>query len=326
VDLEIKPWKQVALVFPGQGSQHVGMGEQLAKASRAAREVFRQADEILNRPLSRIAWQGPEEELDDTANTQPAILATSVAFLAALRERWETPAPPVAVAGHSLGEFSAMVAAEVMDFETALKLVEERGRLMEESGREQPGGMASIMGMPEDKVAEICEEARSEGDVQIATSNCEGHTVISGALNALQRAMQMAEQSGARKVVRLQISIASHSPLMSQASDKFNRLLSQLRLREPSIPVVGNVSARLLTTRDAVLDELTQQLVKPVLWARSVTEMRAAGADMIIEVGPGQVLTRLVRRVDETVNAISLSDPYDGLFSENFQRLQHART
>jgi [acyl-carrier-protein] S-malonyltransferase len=182
------------------------------------------------------------------------------------------------------------------------------------------------MGMPEDKVAEICEEARSEGDVQIATSNCEGHTVISGALNALQRAMQMAEQSGARKVVRLQISIASHSPLMSQASDKFNRLLSQLRLREPSIPVVGNVSARLLTTRDAVLDELTQQLVKPVLWARSVTEMRAAGADMIIEVGPGQVLTRLVRRVDETVNAISLSDPYDGLFSENFQRLQHART
>ena len=326
MDLEIKPWKHVALVFPGQGSQHVGMGEQVAKASRAARDVFRQADEILNRPLSRISWQGPAEELDDTANTQPAILTTSVAFLAALKERWDVTVRPVTVAGHSMGEFTAMVAAEVMDFETALKLVEERGRLMEESGRERPGGMASIMGMDEDRVAEICEEARVDGDVQIATSNCEGHTVISGAISALQRAMQMAEQSGARKVVRLPISIASHSPLMSQASDKFNRLLSQLGVREPSIPVVGNVSARLLTTRDAILEELSEQLVKPVLWARSVREMRAAGADMIIEVGPGQVLTRLVRRVDATVTAISLSDPHDGLFSENFKRLELART
>lgn len=325
MDQEIKPWRKLALIFPGQGSHHVGMGEALARVSKAARDIFARADEIYEASISKLCWEGPAEELERTLNQQPATFITSIAWLAALKERWEALGrrfEPHVFAGHSLGEYTAAVAAGSISFEEGLLLVKERGRLMEEAGDEAPGGMASILGLPQEKVEEICNEASKAGYVGIATANCEGQNVISGALDALKHAMELCDRAGARRVVRLPISIASHSPLMARASEGMARILQKLPITDPIGPIVGNVQARFLQTRHDVFEELRDQLTMGVLWQKSVEEMREDGADMFIEVGPGNVLTRLIRRIDYNVNSIAISDEYEGLLSERFQTVE----
>jgi [acyl-carrier-protein] S-malonyltransferase len=328
MDQVVKPWRRFALIFPGQGSHHVGMGQRLAEVSCAARNVFRRADEVLDAGLSKLCFEGPPEELEQTVNQQPAMFVTSIAWLEALRERWsnadERLAPHI-VAGHSLGEFSAAVAAGSLGFEDALLLVQQRGLLMEDAGRENPGGMASILGLSEAQVRQICQEAAVDGPVTLATSNCEGQNVISGALKPLQRAMELADRAGARRVIKLPITIASHSPLMARASEGMSKLLARIPMRDPDRPIVGNIEARILETKPEVHDELRDQLTAAVRWQASVEEMRAQGIDLFLEVGPGNVLTRVVRRIDYGVNSFSLSDDYEGLLSENFKQLEAAR-
>lgn len=327
MDQAIKPWRRVALIFPGQGSHHVGMGERLAKVSKAARDVFRRADEVLDMKISKLCFEGPEEELERTINQQPATFVTSIAWLAALQERWaqlDEKIEPHLFAGHSLGEFTAAVAAGSLSFEEGALLVKERGILMEEAGRENPGGMASILGLSEEQVRKICEEASHEGYIGLATANCEGQTVISGALKPLRLAMELAEKARARKVVKLPITIASHSPLMARASEGMNRLLQKLPMHDPSAPLIGNVNAELLATQPEVYEELRDQLTMGVRWQKSVEEMKAQGVDLFIEAGPGNVLTRLVRRIDYDINSLSLSDDYEGLLSERFSLVEAA--
>lgn len=327
MDQAAKPWQRLALIFPGQGSHHVGMGERLVKVSRAARDIFKRADEILEMRLSKLCFEGPEDELEQTINQQPATFVTSIAWLEGLRERWvslDRKLEPHVVSGHSLGEFTAAVAAGSITFEDGLTLVRERGRLMEEAGRENPGGMASIIGLPEATVASICAEASVDGYVGLATSNCEGQNVISGYLKPLKRAMELAEKAGARKVVRLPITIGSHSPLMAKASEGMNRLLQTLPIRDPGTPLVGNINADVLTTGPEVYAELRDQLLSGVKWQRCVERMREMGADMFIEVGPGNVLTRLIRRIDYELNSVAISDEYEGMLAEQFERLEAA--
>lgn len=327
MDQEVKPWARLALIFPGQGSQHVGMGQRLAQVSKAARDVFRRADEVLDRNLARLCWEGPGEELESTENQQPASFVTSIAWLEALRERWEAQGralEPHLFAGHSMGEFTAAVAAGSLEFDEGLLLVSERGRLMNEAGTENPGGMASILGLPEEKVREIIAEASQGGYVGLANQNCEGQSVISGYLEPLKKAMELAERAKARKVVRLPISIGSHSPLMAKASEGMSALLQKMHIRDPRAPLVGNVSGDLIHTGPEVHEELREQLTHGVLWQRAIERMRDEGADMIMEIGPGNVLTKLVRRIDYDINSIAISDDYEGMLSDRFQLVEAA--
>jgi [acyl-carrier-protein] S-malonyltransferase len=301
----------VAFVFPGQGSQHVGMGRALYEVSEAARAVFRQADSVLGFALSRLCFEGPEAELNDTANAQPAILTVSVACLAALRERWLTQGESVSpqyVAGHSLGEFTALVAADVIDFDTALLLVRERGRLMKENGTLQPGGMAAVLGLDRAALEQIVDEVGKAGVITIANANAPGQLVLSGELEALDQATVLAIERGASRVVRLPITIASHSPLMARAAAQFGELVARLPLRQPSIPIVANISGQILTTADDIRRELQEHILRPVQWTASVLEMVARGSASFFEIGPGQVLSGLIKRISREVQVVTLND------------------
>lgn len=286
---------KVALVFPGQGSQAVGMGADLYQSHPAARAVFQQADEALGFPISRLCFEGPEAALRETVNAQPAIMTVSVAYLRAAPER--LPAAPAFVAGHSLGEYSALVAAGVLDFPEAVRLVRERGRLMHEAGQRRPGSMAAILGMDEAAVAAVCQESGA----QMANLNLPDQTVISGTAPAVAAAQELAKARGARRAVPLEVSGAFHSALMEPAVAGLAQAMAQLTFRDPQVPVVANGSARPLTTAAAVKEELLWQLAHPVMWHHSVSYMLSQGVSTFIEVGPGQVLSGLIRRLDKNV-------------------------
>lgn len=306
--------QNLAYVFPGQGSQYVGMGKALYEASSAARRVFQQADEILGFKLSELCFEGPAEELEDTINAQPAIMTVSLACLEAIREKIEEVGqkwqPPRYVAGHSLGEYTALVAAGALEFGDALRLVRERGRLMKEQGDHRPGGMAAVIGLAREELETACAQAsRDTGQiVSVANANSPEQFVISGELAALNRAIELIKQAGARRVFPLRISIASHSPLMQQAAMRLAEIIDRSQLRDPQVPVVTNLAGQVRTSADHIRDELASQMVAPVEWVGSVREMVANGVDTFVEIGPGEVLSRLIRHISTDVKAISLND------------------
>jgi [acyl-carrier-protein] S-malonyltransferase len=303
--------ERVAFVFPGQGSQYVGMGKSLYEASEAARQIFLQADQVLGFALTKLMFEGPDDELEDTINAQPAILTLSVACLAALQEKWTEigkAAEPIFVAGHSLGEYTALVAAEVLDFADALTLVRERGRLMKETSEHRPGGMAAVVGLDRTVLEAICAEAGEHGLIVVANTNTADQMVISGELTALDRAVELARERGARAVVPLRISIASHSPLMQQAAMQLAEVIAALQLRDPVTPMVANIQGKILTTAEEIRLHMVSQLILPVEWTHSVREMIESGVDTFVEIGPGQVLSRLIRKISRDVRAMALGD------------------
>jgi len=288
------------------------MGRTLHDLSGAARRVFRQADDVLGIPLSRLCFEGPAEELEDTINAQPAILTVSHAALEALREQWGEDRPamrPMCVAGHSLGEYNALISAGTLDFASALSLVRERGRLMKEAGTERPGGMAAIIGLQSHELAQVCRDASADGGIVVlANDNCPGQTVISGEIAALERAMALAVSRGARRVIRLGISIASHSPLMERAGSELYDVASRVHFQEPTTPVVANITGRFVTSVDEIRRNVGQQIVRPVNWTGSVIEMVDHGVGTFLEIGPGQVLSGLIKRVKREVQTLTMAD------------------
>ncbi len=299
-----------AFVFPGQGSQKVGMGRALAEDVPAAAAVFAQADEALGFPLSRLCWEGPEADLNDTLNTQPALLVHSVAVLRALESRGLS-ANPAFVAGHSLGEFSALVSAGALTFPEALRLVRERGRVMKEAGALRPGGMAAVLGAQVDVVDEACRRARASSGsaVEVANDNCPGQVVISGAEAGLAAATQELQAMGARRVIRLAVSIAAHSSLMAPAQQTFRLALASARVDDPRLPVLGNVSAAPLRTSAEIRADLEAQLTTRVRWTESVRTILAGGVTDFFEIGTGDVLAGLIRRTDATAKVHAVDGP-----------------
>lgn len=316
---------KVAFVFPGQGSQHVGMGRELYDHSPAARRVFDDANEILGINLRDICFEGPEDVLTDTVNAQPAILTASIACLEAFRERCAEKGVTLApsyVAGHSLGEYSALVAAGAMTFRDALLLVRERGRLMKEAGEQFPGGMAAVLGMDDESLVELCKEASKKGVVCVANFNSPGQTVISGDHVALGEAMRLALAGGARRAVRLAVSIAAHSPLMAEASARFTQAIDKCHIRQPQVPVLANVTAQLIHSADEIRRELSDQLCGSVRWQQTIMALSALGVVLFLEIGPGQVLTGLIKRTVKDVSTHSVNDLKS---LENLWSTLHAR-
>ena len=302
-ELETNPTPKIAYVFPGQGSQAVGMGLELLHSSREARQVFEEADQALQFPLSRLCFEGPEQELRETIHTQPAMLTVSVAYLKATLELNGSIKPDF-VAGHSIGEYTALVAANVLSFADAVCLVRERGRLMQEAGKSKPGSMAAIIGMDEASVEEIC----LESGAQIANINCPGQIVVSGNSEAIACSMDLAQSRGAIGVVPLEVSGAFHTPLMQPAVEGMAQAISRVNFSPPQIPIVANSTAKPVTTIDEVKEELLQQLCQSVKWQASVEYMAGVGVSIFIEVGPGIVLTKLIKRIAKKAQVLNMSD------------------
>jgi [acyl-carrier-protein] S-malonyltransferase len=292
--------ENIAYIFPGQGSQAVGMGCDLANQFDLCRDIFIQADQILGFELSRIIWEGPSEALNDTVNTQPALFVHSIAALRLFEK--EFPAvKPAFIAGHSLGEISALVAAGSVSFENGLKLVRRRGELMQNAGEISPGGMAAILGLDVQTLEEVCAEASDEsGWVQIANDNCPGQIVISGDQSALERALVKAKDRGARKIRPLAVSIAAHSNLMVNAQKEFiNAIESIDEFKDADIPVISNVKAMPITRASDLKLDILAQLTSRVRWTESIQYMHSRGISTFIEIGSGNVLTGLLKRINE---------------------------
>lgn len=312
--------QSTAFLFPGQGSQHVGMAQELANSYAVAKAVFTEADEILRFPLSKLCFEGPETALTDTLNAQPALLTASVAILRAIqyelqqnRDRVSTGVPggqTTYVAGHSMGEYSALVAAGCLSFADGLRLVRERGRLMKAAGDTTPGMMAAVLGMDETKVATICTEAAAQGGiVQVANDNCPGQVVISGDKQGMETAIAGLTAAGAKKVTVLAISIPAHSPLMQPAAQELNAAVDAAPIAPPLVPVIANTTAQPLTTVAAIRAELAAQLTGGVRWTSSMHYALAAGVTTFVEVGPGEALTGIMKRIDRNVTRLTINSP-----------------
>jgi [acyl-carrier-protein] S-malonyltransferase len=307
---------QIAFVFPGQGSQFVGMGRGLAETSPAAAAVFATADSALGEPISHLAWEGPEEDLNRTENAQPALLAASIAYLEAVRERWnalsvDIPDPAFA-AGHSMGQYTALVAAGALDLADAVRLVRTRGQLMQASGTGREGRMAAVIGLDDARLPDLVAAASEHGIFGIANRNSPGQVVVSGERPAVEAALVIARTLGARRVIELPVSVAAHSPLMAEAADGMRRVLESITFRDPKPPLLANADAHLITTADGCRAELVDHLTTGVDWVGAVRAMHARGVTTFIEVGPGRVLTGLIRRIASDVVTLALDDPATG--------------
>jgi [acyl-carrier-protein] S-malonyltransferase len=322
----------IAFLFPGQGSQAVGMGTDIFEASEAARRVFAAADEALGFSLSNLCFSGPADALRETINAQPAIVTVSLALLAALQEAlssmhsssWSSPLIPSFTAGHSVGEYAALVASGALDMQDAIKLVRERGRLMHHEGTVCPGGMAAVIGMDEQLLQEVCREVSAQssahpdanahvgmGQVAVANYNAPGQVVISGEQSALNAAMELAKARGAKRVIPLAVSGAFHSPVMRPASGGLAEAIATTTVHDPAIPVIGNITAALLTRADDIREEMAQQIASPVQWIRTINYLTGAGITTFIEIGPGQALTGMVKRIAKGVTTINISNAAD---------------
>jgi [acyl-carrier-protein] S-malonyltransferase len=310
--------ERIALLFPGQGSQAVGMGQELAERFPAARAVFEQADEALGFPLSRLMWEGPAEELTLTANAQPALLTHSAAVWAVLRE---ADLDVVCAAGHSLGEFSAYHAAGSMSFADAVRTVRRRGELMLEGGNARPGTMAAVLGLDDEVVEGVCREASTDDSVVVpANFNTPGQVVISGDVSAVERAGPMLVSAGAKKVQPLTVSGAFHSPLMRVAEGGLQAQLDAIEFRDPAFAVVSNVTAHAVTEAAEARTLLVDQLTSPVRWTQSVQTMLQMGAERFLEVGAGKVLTSMLKRIDRAAEgrgvAVGTADAIEKLMNK----------
>jgi [acyl-carrier-protein] S-malonyltransferase len=288
------------------------MGKALAEASPAAAAVFAAADAALGEPISRLAFEGPADELDRTQNAQPALLATSIAYLEALRDRWGndgTEVLPAFAAGHSMGQYSALVAAGAVPLGEAIRLVRERGRQMQASGSGRDGAMAAILGLDDDLVPRLVEEASAAGIFGVANRNAPGQVVVSGERAAVDAGAEIARRLGARKAIVLPVSVAAHSPLMAEAAAAMEAVLAQVRFEDPDPPLLANADARPLTTGDACRAELVTHLTAGVDWVAAVGRMTAEGVTTFVEVGPGRVLTGLIKRIAPDAATFAVDDP-----------------
>lgn len=300
-----------AFVFPGQGSQFLGMGMHLSQSYPIARATFAEAEALLGIPLSKIAWDGPEEELNDTVNTQPALFVHSIAALRVFQQTYPN-LQPAYTAGHSLGQLSALVAAGALQFAEGLRLVRARGLAMKYAGSINPGGMAAILGLDIPTLETICAQASLPGDVvQVANDNCPGQVVLSGARSALERAVELAKKAGAKRAMVLAVSIAAHSELMQPAQEAFALAIEKTPIGDAKIPVISNISAQPIQTAKDLRAELLAQLTQRVRWTESIRFMLANSIDTFLELGSGSVLTGLIKRIDRAAQGIPLGLPAD---------------
>jgi [acyl-carrier-protein] S-malonyltransferase len=313
---------RLAFLFPGQGSQAVGMGRALAEGSAAAREAFETADRVLGFELSRLCWQGPESELQQTQNAQPALLTHSIAALRVIESYGFSPS---VVAGHSLGEYSACVAAGALDFEAALRLVRTRGMLMAAAG-ERPGTMAAILGLTPEQVKPVCEQASQRGlEVVAANFNAPGQIVISGDVAAVEKACEIAKAAGAKRALMLKVSGAFHSPLMQPAAKKLAAAIDEVTFLEPRCPIISNVGAEEIWSAEAAKAALKRQLTHPVLWDNSMRLLLQRKPDFCVEIGTGRVLCGLLKSLHPNAAslALALGEPKD--LEITVSRLESAR-
>src|SRR5262245_12294802 len=306
----------LAYVFPGQGSQSVGMGRSLAAESAAAAAVFATADEALGESISNLAFQGPEDRLNLTENAQPALLATSIAYLVAAHERASasgmTLPSPRFYAGHSMGQYSAMVAASTLSLPDGIRLVRERGLRMQASGQGRDGAMAAILGLDDAAIPELVRRASARGVFAVANRNSPGQVVVSGERAAIDAATELAKGLGAKRAIVLPVSVAAHSPLMAAAAAAMRSVLANVDFRGPTAPLLANADADLILDGEAARAELVEHLTAGVDWVAAIQRMTADGVDTFIEVGPGKVLTNLIKRIAPDANAIALDDAFAG--------------
>ncbi|KAB2337469.1 ACP S-malonyltransferase [Cytobacillus depressus] len=297
---------KIAFIFPGQGSQTVGMGLTLAETDSKVKSYFSKADEKLNYPLSKLIFEGPQEELTLTTNAQPALLTTSIAVLEFFKQ---SGIQPDYVAGHSLGEYTALVASGAISFEDGVYAVRKRGEYMEEAVPNGEGTMAAVLGLDRDILRAVTDEVTNEGNsVQLANLNCPGQIVISGTRKGVEIASAKAKEAGAKRVMPLVVSGPFHSELMKPAAENFKGILDEIEVKNAQIPVIANVTADEITLAENIKEKLIEQLYSPVLWEDSVQKMIDLGVDTFIEIGPGKVLSGLVKKINKNVRIFAVSD------------------